>query len=68
MSQKRGRKIKTKTVRQMSVLGHKLFLQRLKTKANETNTNVIIVNESYTVGYEKQRHIQAKYINVRIMA
>lgn len=48
MSQKQGRKIKTKTVRQMSVLGHKLFLQRLKTKAIETNTNVIIVNESYT--------------------
>ena len=48
MSQKQGRKIKTKTVRQMSVLGHKLFLQRLKTKAIETNTNVIIVDEAYT--------------------
>jgi len=48
MSKKQGRKIKTKTVRQMSVLGHKMFLQRLKTKAIETNTNVIIVEESYT--------------------
>jgi putative transposase len=48
MSKKQGRKIKTKTVRQMSVLGHKMFLQRLKTKAIETNTNVIIVDEAYT--------------------
>lgn len=48
MSKKQGRKIKTKTVRQMSVLGHKLFLERLKTKAIETKTNVIIVDEAFT--------------------
>ena len=32
----------------MSVLGHKMFIQRLKTKAIELNTNVIIQEESYT--------------------
>lgn len=48
MSKKANRKLKTKTVRQMSVLGHKMFIQRLKTKAIELNTNVIIQEESYT--------------------
>lgn len=48
MSKKVGRKINSKTVRQMSVLAHKEFIQRLKTKAIETNSNVIIVEESYT--------------------
>ena len=48
MSKKANRKICTKTVRQMSVLGHKKFLARLKTKAKETNTNIIIVDEINT--------------------
>lgn len=48
MSKKAGRKIRSKTVRQMSVLAHKEFIQRLKTKAIETNSNVLIVEESYT--------------------
>lgn len=48
MSKKTGRKIKSKTVRQMSVLAHKEFIQRLKTKAIETNSNVLITEESYT--------------------
>jgi putative transposase len=48
MSKKVGRQIKSKTVRQMSVLAHKEFIQRLKTKAIETNSNVLIVEESYT--------------------
>lgn len=48
MSKKINRKLKTKTVRQMSVLGHKMFIQRLKTKAIELNTNVIIQEESFT--------------------
>ena len=48
MSKKAGRKLTSKTVRQMSVLAHKEFIQRLKTKAIETNSNVLIVEESYT--------------------
>jgi putative transposase len=48
MCKKQARKIRTKTVRQMTVLGHKMFLERLKTKAKETNTCVITVDESYT--------------------
>jgi len=48
MSKKAGRKIRSKTVRQMTVLAHKEFIQRLKTKAIETNSNVLIVEESYT--------------------
>lgn len=48
MSKKRGRKIRTKTVRQMTVLGHKTFIERLKTKAEEMNVKVVLVDESYT--------------------
>jgi transposase len=32
----------------MSVLAYKEFIQRLKTKAIETTSNVLIVEESYT--------------------
>lgn len=48
MSKKTNRKLTTKTVRQMSVLGHKMFIQRLKIKAIELNTNIIIQEESFT--------------------
>lgn len=48
MSKKQGRKIRTKTVRQMTVLGHKTFIEKLKTKAEEMNVKVVFVDESYT--------------------
>jgi putative transposase len=48
MSSVPNRNIRTKTVRQMSVLAHAKFLQRLKTKAEETRTELVIVDEKYT--------------------
>lgn len=42
------RKINTKTVRQMMVLGHCKFLDKLKTKAQEYNTTITIVDEINT--------------------
>jgi len=43
------RKLRTKTVRQMVVLGHCKFVERLKTKAEEfTNVKVHIISEEYT--------------------
>ncbi len=46
---KKTRKIKTKTVRQMVVLGHCKFIEKLKTKASEyTDVQVKIVSEEYT--------------------
>lgn len=43
------RKINTKTVRNMIVLGHCKFVERLKTKANlYTNVKVHIISEEYT--------------------
>lgn len=46
---KKNRKIKTKTVRMMTVLGHCKFVDMLKTKANNyTDVNVEIVTEEYT--------------------
>jgi len=46
---KSTRKINTKTVRNMSVLGHSMFVEKLKTKANLYNNVVInIVTEEYT--------------------
>ena len=46
---KTNRKIKTKTVRQMVVLGHCKFIEKLKTKASEyTDVQVKIVTEEYT--------------------
>ena len=45
----RSRKIKTKTVRNMVLLGHCKFIEKLKTKALEyTNVKVNIVTEEYT--------------------
>jgi len=43
------RKLRTKTVRRMVVLGHCKFVERLKTKAEEfTNVKVHIISEEYT--------------------
>lgn len=43
------RKLVSKTVRSMVVLGHCKFVELLKTKANEyTNVNVVVVTEEYT--------------------
>lgn len=48
MSEKVSRKIATKTVRNMMVLGHCKFLEKLKTKAQEYNVLVTIVDECHT--------------------
>ena len=48
MSSVTNRNIKTKTVRQMSVLAHARFLERLKAKAEETGTELVVVDEKYT--------------------
>ncbi len=48
MSNKFSRNIRTKTVRNMSILAHGKFLQRLKTKALEKSVKIHIVNEAYT--------------------
>ena len=48
MSKKKGRKIRNKTVRQMMVLAHCKFLERLKTKAQEYNSKITIVDEINT--------------------
>ncbi len=46
---KTNRRIKSKTVRQMVVLGHCKFIEKLKTKASEyTDVQVKIVTEEYT--------------------
>lgn len=45
----RNRKINTKTVRNMVVLGHCKFVERLKTKAEEfTNVKVHVISEEFT--------------------
>lgn len=48
MTSKINRNITTKTVRNMSVLAHGKFLERLITKALEKSVNIHIVNEEYT--------------------
>ena len=48
MCKKEFRKISTKTVRNMSVLSHGKFLERLKTKAEEFRSEIVIVKEDYT--------------------
>ncbi len=48
MVKKKDRKLRTKTVRAMSSLGHGKFLDRLKNKAKEWKTNVLIVDEINT--------------------
>ena len=46
---KENRKINTKTVRNMVVLGHCKFVERLITKAEQfTNVNVYVISEEYT--------------------
>jgi IS605 OrfB family transposase len=44
----KDRTIKTKTVRNMSILAHGKFLELLKTKATEFSSELIIVDEKYT--------------------
>lgn len=48
MSKKFKRKIRTKTVRNMMLLGHSLFKQKLKTKATERGCQMLICGEHYT--------------------
>jgi putative transposase len=48
MIKRKSRKLKTKTVRQMVLLGHNEFIKKLKTKAEEYNSIVEIVTEEYT--------------------
>lgn len=48
MVKKADRKLQTRTVRAMSVLAHGRFLTTLKNKAEQTGTNVVIVDEKYT--------------------
>jgi transposase len=48
MSNKKSRKISTKTVRGMSSLAHGLFLDKLKTKVIENSSKIIIIDEMYT--------------------
>jgi putative transposase len=48
MVKKKDRKLKTKTVRAMTMLAHGKFLERLKSKAEEWKRNIVIVDERYT--------------------
>jgi len=48
MVKKVDRKIRTKTVRSMTMLAHGKFLTTLRNKAEEYETNVVIVDERYT--------------------
>jgi putative transposase len=48
MSKKFKRKIRTKTVRNMMLLGHSLFKQKLKNKAIERGCQILICGEHYT--------------------
>jgi putative transposase len=69
MVKKKERKLKTKTVRAMSILAHSKFLERLKHKAEEWRTNVIIVDEKYTsktcsvCGHVKTKRFISKVYN-----
>lgn len=66
MIKKQKRKLNTKTVRKMSVLGHGKFLERLKNKARERQTDLIIVDEVNTsktcsfCGYVKAKRFTEK--------
>ena len=65
MSEKASRKIGCKTVRNMMVLAHCKFLERLKIKAQELGTNVCIVGEEYTTKtcgncYHLQNNIKSR--------
>ncbi len=66
MVKKKDRKLRTKTVRSMCILGHGKFLERLKIKAKQWGTNVIIVDERYTsktcgaCGNVKTKHFTSK--------
>jgi putative transposase len=65
MSNKKSRKISTKTVRGMSSLAHGLFLEKLKTKAIENSSKIIIIDEMYTTMtcgkcFYKNRNIKSK--------
>lgn len=69
MVKKQDRKLKTKTVRAMSILAHSRFLQRLKNKAEEWRTNLVIVDEKYTsktcsvCGHVKTKQFTSKIYN-----
>ena len=69
MVKKQDRKLKTKTVRAMSILAHSKFLVRLKNKAEEWRTNVVIVDEKYTsktcsvCGHVKTKQFTSKVYN-----
>ena len=48
MTKKKNRNVVKKTVRQMCLLGHYQFRQRLIAKARKTGTKVEVVREEYT--------------------
>lgn len=65
MSNKKSRRISTKTVRGMSSLAHGLFLEKLKTKAIENSSKIIIIDEMYTTMtcgkcFYKNKNIKSK--------
>lgn len=65
MSEKKQRKISTKTVRNMSALSHGLFLEKLKVKAIQNKTSIVVINEAYTTMtcgkcYNKNNNIGSK--------
>ena len=65
MSSKATRNIGSKTVRNMMVLGHCNFLERLKTKAQEFGTRIVVVDEVNTTKtcgncMHLQNHIRGK--------
>jgi len=61
---KKNRKIRTKTVRNMVLLGHCKFVEKLKTKASEySNIKVIIVTEEYTSQTCLKCHTRTKTSN-----
>jgi len=61
---KKNRKLRTKTVRNMVLLGHCKFIEKLKIKASEySNVRVIIVTEEYTSQTCLKCHLRTKTSN-----
>jgi putative transposase len=48
MVRKKRRRLRSKTVRKLNLLGHAIFRERLKAKAEECGVQVLIVTEHYT--------------------
>jgi putative transposase len=61
---KKNRKLRTKTVRNMVLLAHCKFIEKLKTKASEYfNVKVVIVTEEYTSQTCLRCHLKTKTSN-----